>query len=227
MFDNRGVGKSDRPDGIYSPKIMAEDTVGLMGYLGIDKAHILGFSMGGTIAQEIAINFPEKVNRLVLSSTFACNDDGPNGGTPEEITLGRFTIREFMPRQLNLAFNSKSRRTFYIPIVWIQSLFMQAKDFSGLQSQVEGLRIHNTLDRLSKIKCHTLVLTGTKDRVVKPSSSETLARHLPDAELVKLNNGSHMICNEMADEYNRIIFRFLTNDHSDRSSLKNRSSFNS
>jgi pimeloyl-ACP methyl ester carboxylesterase len=209
VFDNRGVGKSDKPEGIYIPRVMAEDTAGLMEYLGIDKAHILGFSMGGAIAQEIAINFPEKVNRLILSSTFACNDKGSNGGTPEEVALDRFPIREFMPRQLNLVFNNKSRRIFYIPIVWLQSLFMQNKDIRGLQSQIEGLRTHNTLDRLSKIKCPTLVITGTKDQVVKPGSSDTLARMIPDAKLVKLENGSHMVCTEMADEYNNLILRFL------------------
>ena len=66
IFDNRGVGKSDKPKGPYSPRMMSEDTIKLMDYLNIKKAHILGHSMGGLIAQEIAINYPERINEINL-----------------------------------------------------------------------------------------------------------------------------------------------------------------
>jgi len=71
VFDNRGCGRSDYPSGKISIEDMAEDTAGLLGYLNIDKANILGHSMGGYIAQEIAINYPERVNNLILVSTAA------------------------------------------------------------------------------------------------------------------------------------------------------------
>jgi pimeloyl-ACP methyl ester carboxylesterase len=82
-FDNRGVGESDKPAGPYTTKMMADDTVGLMDHLGIKKANILGVSMGGMIALEIAINYPEKVSKLVLGCTFACDDGALNGETEE------------------------------------------------------------------------------------------------------------------------------------------------
>ena len=81
IFDNRGVGKSDKPQGPYSPKMMSEDTIKLMDYLNIKKAHILGHSMGGLIAQEIAINYPERVMKLILASTWAYQDNDANGVT--------------------------------------------------------------------------------------------------------------------------------------------------
>ena len=75
-FDNRGVGQSDKPPGPYSMKMFADDTVGLMDHLGIDKAHVLGASMGGMIAQHIALSHPERVRKLVLSCTVASRQGG-------------------------------------------------------------------------------------------------------------------------------------------------------
>jgi pimeloyl-ACP methyl ester carboxylesterase len=68
-FDSRGIGKSDKPDEPFTIKTIADDTIGLMDHLNIDKAHILGVSHGGRVAQEVAINYPDRVNRLVLAST--------------------------------------------------------------------------------------------------------------------------------------------------------------
>ncbi len=68
-FDSRGMGKSDKPDEPYTMKTLADDTIGLMNHLNIDKAHVLGVSHGGRVAQEVAINYPERVNKLVLAST--------------------------------------------------------------------------------------------------------------------------------------------------------------
>src|SRR4030042_6341962 len=71
IFDNRGVGKSEKPEGPYSTRMMADDAIKLMDHLGIKKARVLGASMGGMIAQELAINYPERVSKLVLACTFA------------------------------------------------------------------------------------------------------------------------------------------------------------
>ncbi len=68
-FDSRGMGKSDKPSEPFTMKTMADDTIGLMNHLGIDKAHVLGISHGGRVAQEVAINYPDRVNKLVLAST--------------------------------------------------------------------------------------------------------------------------------------------------------------
>lgn len=71
-FDNRGAGKSDKPLGPYTIKMMAEDTIGLMDHLNVEKAHVLGYSLGGMIAQELAISYPKRVDKLVLGRT--CTD---------------------------------------------------------------------------------------------------------------------------------------------------------
>ena len=74
-FDNRGVGKSDKLLGPYSTRMMADDTLGLMDLLRIEKAHIMGVSMCGMIAQELAINYPQRVRKLVLACTYASQDE--------------------------------------------------------------------------------------------------------------------------------------------------------
>ncbi|MDD1776899.1 MAG: alpha/beta hydrolase, partial [Candidatus Helarchaeota archaeon] len=71
IFDNRGIGQTDKPDMKYSIKMFTDDTVGLMNELKIERAHVLGISMGGMIAQELVLNYPERVEKLVLCSTFA------------------------------------------------------------------------------------------------------------------------------------------------------------
>ncbi|MHA2431043.1 MAG: alpha/beta fold hydrolase, partial [Promethearchaeota archaeon] len=71
LFDNRGVGRTEIPGGNYNTKMMAGDTVGLMDALGIKKTYLLGFSMGGCIAQEMVLNYPNRVTKLVLSSSWS------------------------------------------------------------------------------------------------------------------------------------------------------------
>ena len=88
MFDNRGAGRTDVSDKEFSIRLFADDTVGLMNALGISQANILGFSMGGCIAQELAINYPEKVKRLILYST-AC-------GGAKSVPMSQETLNSLM-----------------------------------------------------------------------------------------------------------------------------------
>jgi 3-oxoadipate enol-lactonase len=213
LFDNRGIGKSDKPEGPYSARMMAEDAVELMKYLNIEKGHVLGVSMGGGIAQEIALNYPERVNKLILASTCALSDGGSSGGTLAFIEACQSPIRNLMYREVNLALNNELAKTIYVPLVWFQSRFMSKSDVIGLSGQLEAVKNYDTPhDRLSSVKCPTLVITGTKDRVVKPSSSDVLARLIPNSKLVKLENGSHMINTEMSKAFNSAVLDFLGNN---------------
>jgi 3-oxoadipate enol-lactonase len=207
-FDNRGTGKTDKPHGPYTIKMMADDTIGLMDYLNIKKANMLGFSMGGVIALEITTSHPDRIIKLILNSTMACIDD-KNGGTPEIYEAFELPLRKASVRGLALSLNDPLKRMIYLPFVWMNSWFLKDADLAGLQGQADAVTNYNYLDKLPSLKIPTLVITGTKDHNVKPTSSETLAKNIPGAKLVKIDNGSHMICAEMSKRYNEEVYHFL------------------
>jgi len=215
-FDNRGVGKSDKPTGPYTIKMMADDVIGLMDHLGIEKAHIFGGSMGGMIAQELAINHPERVNKLVLACTFARRDE--TSGFSSEINKAieayerssrdEASFRRFSSVIMPLAISKWYNRVLLIPLLKIAIRFIT---LTGYIAQLEAVAAHDAADRLGMIKAPTLVITGTEDRVIKPISSEVIASLVPNAKLVKVLGGGHNFPTEMRSEFNKEVLDFLKN----------------
>jgi pimeloyl-ACP methyl ester carboxylesterase len=216
-FDNRGVGKSDKPTGPYTMKMMADDTIGLMDHLGIEKAHVVGMSMGGMVAQELAINYPECVDKLVLASTFACMDEASgltseaskrletyNGSLPNEEV-----IRKGVETMINLSLNNGFYRILALQLMKIMIRSFDKLALNGLVRQFEAILAHDTIDRLRLIKAPTLVITGDNDRLIKPISSDMIANLVPKAKLVKVEGGSHAINIEMKSEFNKKVLEFL------------------
>jgi len=216
-IDNRGVGATDRPSESYDIRAMAEDTVGLMDYLGIDKAHILGISMGGVVAQEVAINYPDRVRKLILGSTF------PGGSEMEEASMdmrralglaegfskedvGIVDVMRFMRAVTALSFNKRLYRMILIPL---SRIYAKSIGVEGLKGQLEASTGCSTLDRLHTIQAPTLVITGTEDRVVPPRSSDAIASRIPNAKLVKFDGGSHAIHMEKSRRFNKEVLSFL------------------
>jgi pimeloyl-ACP methyl ester carboxylesterase len=213
-FDNRGVGKSDKPIGPYSTKMMADDTVKLMDYLGIEKAHIMGASMGGMIAQELAINYPEKVMKLVLACTYAYQDR-TSGDSPEQAKLAQVPPNKMANAMIRLAFNNPIYRFIFGIVAVIQSKFIGASAKQGISGQAVACLKHNTLERLPLITAPTLVIVGTEDKIINPVSSEILANTIPNAKLVKLEGGSHSFTLEMSNLFNHEVLNFLKNGFSE------------
>jgi pimeloyl-ACP methyl ester carboxylesterase len=210
-FDNRGAGKSDKPQGPYSTKMMADDAIILMDLLGIEKAHILGVSMGGMIAQELAINYPQRVMKLVLACTYACQDK-TSGDTSEQAKLSQLTPEKMVSDMVGLAFNKPLYRFLSGLLARIQFKFMGASGWVGIAGQHEACLKHDTLERLPLITAPTLVIVGTKDRIINPISSEVIAAKIPNAKLVKAEGGSHFLSFEMKNVFNREVLNFLKSD---------------
>jgi pimeloyl-ACP methyl ester carboxylesterase len=210
-FDNRGVGKSDKPPGPYSTRMMADDTVKLMDLLGIEKAHIMSVSMGGMIAQELAINYPQKVMKLVLASTYARQDE-TSGDTLELAKFLQLTPEKKISAMVGLAFNKPLYRFTFGLLARVQTRFTGDSGRVGIAGQSEACLKHDTLERLSSITAPTLVIVGTGDRIIKPVSSEVIAGKIPNAKLVKVEGGSHYFSFEMKRIFNREVLNFLKSD---------------
>jgi len=208
-FDNRGVGKSDKPQGPYTTRMMADDTVHLMDHLGIEKAHILGASMGGMIAQELAINYPERVSKLVLACTYAKYDE-KSRNTPEMEKLSQLPPKRRATYVISFSFNKPLYRYIFGSLGWLSSMFMGTSASIGIEGQNAACMKHNTLERLESITADTLVIVGTDDRLINPVSSEDIASRIPRAWFVKIEGGSHTFMVEMRDDFNREVLKFLS-----------------
>ena len=217
-FDNRGVGKSDKPGEPYTIKTMADDTVGLMDHLGIDKAHILGVSMGGMIAQEVAINYPKRVKKLILVSTTAGRDEkgGHSPGLLKAMGLNKEGFSDEDIKSVDIgkvmtslnahAFSSGAIKSVAVPFCWVRTKLF---GIVGVKGQFEAAMTHSALGRLHTIKAPTLVIAGTEDRIVPSIFSDLLANRILDARLVKIEGGSHTLVAEKRGRFNREVLDFL------------------
>ncbi len=207
-FDNRGVGKSDKPAGPYTTRMMADDAAKLMEYLSIKQARVLGASMGGMIAQELAINYPEKITKLVLACTYCCKD-GVSGDAPEQKELINLPPRKMQAAMARLACNKPMNKFILGNMAAIMSFLMGSAANAGIEGQAAACASHNTLDRLPSITSPTLVIVGTGDRIISPVSSEVIAKAIPGSTLVKIEGGSHMFFMENKKEFNQKAYEFL------------------
>ena len=216
-FDNRGIGGSNKPAGPYSTKMMAGDTIALIDHLGIDKAHVLGGSMGGMIAQHIAIDHPQRVDKLILFSTSAGGQplrdmllDLAAATTPNwnrsSTELDGADLRKLTAAIAARSFNQPLNRLIIVPLAKLMLRLGATKVPTG---QIEAMMTHSVLDRLNLIQAPTLVLTGSADRLMPPQSSELLASRINGAKLMVINGGSHALAEGISGRFNKEVLGFL------------------
>jgi 3-oxoadipate enol-lactonase len=225
-FDSRGVGETDRSSGAYTMGRMAEDTVGLLDALNIDKAHIVGVSLGSMIAQEVAIRFPQRVNKLVLAATTPGMSDAANKDMWEkknsEMRRRTGMGEDFNERIVNdpasidvikimvgLTKNAFGRFVFRIPMTLGARYYFNKVGPTGVLDQLRAVSRHNTIDRLDQIKAPTLVMAGTDDKIVPIEFSRIVAQYIPKCRFVEFNRGSHSFFMEMSKRFNREVINFL------------------
>lgn len=214
-FDNRGTGRSDKPEIPYTIRMMADDTKGVLDATGVESAHVFGVSMGGMIAQEFALNYPDRLRSLILGCTF-CGGAKAIPPTPEALA---FLTN---PEMAKLPVEEQARVT--VPWLWTQEfidknpeaveLFVDITSKyptppHGYACQAQAIAFHDTYERLPQIAAPTLVITGDADRIIPTENSRILASQIPDAELVILENSGHGFISDAEAESNRAILDFL------------------
>ncbi len=213
-FDNRGAGRSDKPVMDYSIRLFADDTAGLMDALGIEDANILGISMGGYIAQELAIRHPRKVRSLVLGCT-SCG--GSRVVTMSEERLKKFTANEgltpeaILRKDMDIYFSDcfiESNPDKIKQFIEISLLHYQPPD--AFLRQFAACQKHDTAGRVGEIKVPVLIAAGGDDPLVPSINSTVLKELIPEAELVFYPGKRHCFFMEEAEEFNRKATQFLT-----------------
>ena len=198
LIDNRGTGRSDKPDAPLTVPMMADDVVKVLDALSIRRAIVFGVSMGGMIAQEFAINHADRLTNLILGCT---TPGGPNSikPTPEgakilfdydylknmtaeqrSLEVFRFFCSEDFIKENPDALKQYHEATIKYPT----PLYTFAR-------QAEAVSKFDTWDRLEKIKAPTMIISGTSDHIIPFKNSELLEQRIPGAELTLLQDKRH------------------------------------
>ncbi len=212
-FDNRGAGRSEKPNEPYTMPQMARDAAGVLDALGLDTAHVFGMSLGGMIAQEFVLAFPERVRKLILGGTMA--------GGPKAVIAGAEIAQFFLAvRSLPLERQIEEGMSLLYSDGFLDANKAQLVERAlanahliapqhALIRQFMAVTGFNVFDRLGAIGAPTLVLSGTHDKIVPNENQHLLAEHIQGAKLVEFEGAGHGFLVECADHVNRAVLQFL------------------
>ncbi|HEX6988472.1 MAG TPA: alpha/beta hydrolase [Bacillota bacterium] len=212
LFDNRGAGRTEKPAAGYSIRQFADDTAALMDAVGIDRAHVLGVSMGGMIAQELVLNHPGRVERLIL----ACTHCGVIRSVPPSLrALVWLTARNVSPetlkeRHLKLLFPDRfvTQHRDEIEAYWRRAARYPTPP-DAFRRQLGAILRFNTCGRLWRIQTPTLIVTGDEDILVPPRNAAILAARIPEARVEVFAGGGHGFIAQFPDRFCEVVEGFL------------------
>lgn len=215
-FDNRDVGQSSRSGGAYDVADMADDAAALLESLRVERAHVVGVSMGGLVAQELVLRHPQKVDRLVLGCTF--------GKISTSIAFNlrvwnwikqRDSENEIFPLA---GMPWTVSRELLGNVIGVNQMLLEMRSQPFPQSeeaysrQVAATSRFNAKDRLDAVKAATLVLVGEQDIITPPWMGRELAEAIPGAilQILEGKGSAHAFMWEMSDAFNAAVLDFLT-----------------
>lgn len=213
VFDNRGAGKSEKPAGPYSISMMADDLAALLDTLKINKAHILGVSMGGFIAQDFALRYPQKVDRLVLVATSAGGPD--HVPMSPEVLAQMFASdgppREVARRKLALAYSDEFMKTGPVEhLVDLRSSDPQPPP--AFLAQATAGATFNLSDQVKEIHAPCLIMAASGDRLVPVANAQNLSKKIPGSRLKIYEGLGHQFFVESSERFNREVIEFLKSE---------------
>ena len=210
--DNRGCGRT-KSSGSFTARVCAADAAALLIHLGVARAHVVGHSFGGQIAQELAVDNPQRVASLALVSTSA-----QSSARLSEVVEAAARMSLTAPPELccrALLPWMFSEEFFEMPGMLDSALTrLMANPHppspEGLAAQSSAIATHNALDRVEAIRCPTLVLAGPEDLLVPTGHACTLAERIRGSKLVLLERGAHDLIHEFPDEVSGALLAFLS-----------------
>ncbi len=217
LYDNRGVGRSDVPRGPYRIRQMASDAVAVLAAAGVSSAHVVGASMGGMIAQELALRNPEYVRSLLLGCT-------SHGGV-----LTRWPrVRGVRSSRGFFHSDRRQRESALIPLLYAEStpaesiredldiLVNCTWTYKGFLNQFAGILLWSSYLRLPLLRVPTLVVHGDQDRLVPPENGRVVASRIPGARFRLIPQAGHILTTDQPAACQEMILEFLEshNGHS-------------
>jgi pimeloyl-ACP methyl ester carboxylesterase len=210
-FDNRGAGRSPMPPEGFTVRDMADDAAALLRSLGVEHAHVAGFSGGSATAQELALRHPDLVDSLVLVSTWARSDAYlrtfadtmrwlVDAAPSERAALEAFLLWIYTPRAHNEGIVEQ--------IIDEALAFEHPQSPEGFRRQLDAWMVHDTVERLHQITVPTLVVAGEIDIVTPPRYGRVVAEGIPGAEFVVLEGEAHQPFQERPEEFNALVRSF-------------------
>lgn len=211
--DNRDIGRSGRVTGPYTVADMAGDAVGLLDALGIERAHVAGLSMGGAMAQEIAINHPHRVKSLALVATYCSGD--PRGTALFEgmrLMRERFSPEEYYRATYPWSFTVKDylRPGFMERMIESAAANPNPQPPDAYARQAAATTTFHSEDRLGRITAPTLLLFGDQDLLTPLRFARALHDGIPGSELVIVPDAGHGIVWSHPDVVNDVLFGFFS-----------------
>jgi pimeloyl-ACP methyl ester carboxylesterase len=212
-FDNPGVGRTEGPDGPYTTELFADTAAGLLGALGIERAHVVGASMGGTVAQQLALRHPQLVRSLTLHCTW-----GKADGHLTALMRSWQAYAQAVPllelcRQCWLWvftvgwYNDRPDELTRLERQVLEAEHPQAPE--AFCEQVDACLSHDALDRLGEVAAPTLITVGDRDVLTPPHHTYAIKDRMPHARVRVWKQMGHAPFWEIPDEFNRIQLEFM------------------
>ncbi len=198
-YDNRGTGNSDKPETPYTIAEMADDASNLLAALGIRRASVYGVSMGGMIAQELALRHPEQVHKLVLGCTMA--------GGKSAIHASEEVYQKLTEAFLGIAGNPQGAVETILPLLFPSEFIAQHPELKpmilagfqmapptpprSIELTRQAILQFDTWDRLSEIKCPVMIVHGEKDIIIPPQNAFVMKERIEHAEVLMIPEAGH------------------------------------
>lgn len=197
--DARGVGQSEAPPGPYTTRQMADDAIAVLDACGVARAHLVGLSLGGAVAQELALAHPDRVRSLALLATFATQDPRSRA----LLSAWRALYPLITSPELREAWERQAYAWLFTDRFWRSEASVRAalrfahsqpmQPTPGFLGQVDAALAHDARDRLARLSAPTLVLHGALDQLSPVANGEELARLIPGAELLVIPDVGHAV----------------------------------